>query len=235
MDKINKVKSISIWIFIVPFLAVNICLILITQFHGLFPNQEDIIHNTIPYIDGGASISRTARPYPSWLVFKPAMFLTSFLLIKYWLYNKDIIQSFIINHKHVKKIVFFGVASAVALIIHSIFLGIKFDNDLYKLFRRIIMLLFIIFEITAQAYLVVVLYSLKNKLSDFINIRFLKLKFFLVSFLIFVAIISIPIISLPGDNFLGFNLKFFKHALEWDYFLGVISFYLLTFFMWKKN
>ena len=235
MDKINKVKSISIWIFIVPFLAVNICLILITQFQGLFPNQEDIIHNTIPYIDGGASISRTARPYPSWLIFKPAMFLTSFLLIKYWLYNKDIIQSFIIDHKHLKKIVFFGVASAVALIIHSIFLGIKFDNDLYKLFRRIIMLLFIIFEITAQAYLVVVLYSLKNKLSDFINIRFLKLKFFLVSFLIFVAIISIPIISLPGDNFLGLNLKFFKHALEWDYFLGVISFYLLTFFMWKKT
>ena len=32
-----------------------------------------------------------------------------------------------------------------------------------------------------------------------------------------------------------FNLKFFKHALEWDYFIGVISFYLLTFFMWKKN
>ena len=235
MDKINKVKSISIWIFIVPFLAVNICLILITQFQGLFPNKEDIIHNTIPYIDGGASISRTARPYPSWLIFKPAMFLTSFLLIKYWLYNKDIIQFFVIDHKHVKKIVFFGVASAVALIIHSIFLGIKFDNDLYKLFRRVIMLLFIIFEITAQAYLVIVLYSIKNKLSDFIDMRFLKLKFFLVSLLIIVAIISIPIISLPGDNFLGLNLKFFKHALEWDYFLGVISFYLFTFFMWKKT
>ena len=97
------------------------------------------------------------------------------------------------------------------------------------------MLLFIIFEITAQAYLVIVLYSIKNKLSDFIDMRFLKLKFFLVSLLIIVAIISIPIISLPGDNFLGLNLKFFKHALEWDYFLGVISFYLFTFFMWKKT
>ena len=32
-----------------------------------------------------------------------------------------------------------------------------------------------------------------------------------------------------------FNLKFFKHALEWDYFIGVITFYLLTFFMWKKK
>ena len=106
MDHIRKVKSISIWIFIVPFIAVNTCLILITQFHELFPNQEDIIHNTIPYFDGGASISRTARPYPSWLVFKPAMFLTSFLLIKYWLYNKEIIQSFNKNHKYINKVVF---------------------------------------------------------------------------------------------------------------------------------
>ena len=63
----------------------------------------------------------------------------------------------------------------------------------------------------------------------------LKLKFALVTSLIVIALISIPIISLPGDYFLGFNLKFFKHALEWDYFIGVISFYLLTFFMWKKT
>ena len=234
MDEINKVKSISIWIFIVPFVAVNTCLILITQFQGLFPNQEDIIHNTIPYFDGGASISRTARPYPSWLIFKPAMFFTSYLLIKYWLYNKKIIKSFIDDHKNLKKIVFFGIASAIALTVHSIFLGIKFDNDFYKLFRRIIMLMFIVFEIVAQAYLVATLFSFKEKITKFINIKILKLKLILVSILIVVAIISIPIISLPGDNFLGLNLKFFKHALEWDYFLGVISFYLLTFLMWKK-
>ena len=235
MHQINKVKSISIWIFIVPFIAVNTCLILITQFHEIFPNQQDIIHNTFPYFDGGASISRTARPYPSWLVFKPAMFLTSFLLIKYWLYNKSIIINFDKDHKNIKKIVFFGIASAVALTIHSIFLGIKFDNDFYKLFRRVIMLSFIIFEIIAQAYLVATLYSFKDKLQNHINLIYLKLKFILVTTLIVVAVISIPIISLPGDNFLGFNLKFFKHALEWDYFIGVISFYLLTFFMWKKN
>ena len=235
MDQINKVKSISVWVFIVPFIAVNTCLILITQFHEIFPNQQDIIHNTFPYFDGGASISRTARPYPSWLVFKPAMFLTSFLLIKYWLYNKSIIINFDKDHKNIKKIVFFGIASAVALTIHSIFLGIKFDNDFYKLFRRVIMLSFIIFEIIAQAYLVATLYSFKDKLQNYINLIYLKLKFILVTALIVVAVISIPIISLPGDNFLGFNLKFFKHALEWDYFIGVISFYLLTFFMWKKN
>ena len=121
MKSIEKTKSISIWIFIVPFVAVNVCLLLVTQFHSLFPNQEDIIHNTFPYFDGGASISRTARPYPSWLVFKPAMFLTSYLLIKYWLFNRDIIIFFKSDHKNIKKIVFFGIASAIALTVHSIF------------------------------------------------------------------------------------------------------------------
>tara|TARA_B100000941_G_C28410914_1_gene503389 strand:- start:155 stop:859 length:705 start_codon:yes stop_codon:yes gene_type:complete len=234
MIEIKKVKSISVWIFIIPFVAVNTCLILVTQFHELFPNRADIIHWTFPYLDGGASISRTARPYPSWLVFKPAMFITSFLLIKYWLYNRKIIEYFNFDHKYKNKIVYFGIASAIALTVHSIFLGIKFDNDFYKLFRRLIMLSFIVFEIIAQAYLVATFYSLREKLDNYINLKILNTKIVLVSILIIVAVISIPIISLPGNNFLGFNLKFFKHALEWDYFLGVITFYLLTFFMWKK-
>ena len=90
------------------------------------------------------------------------------------------------------------------------------------------MLLFIIFEIVAQAYLVLALYKLKNKIIDKINFKFLKLKGLLVTLLIVVAILAIPIVSMPGN-------KFIKHALEWDYFVGVISFYLLTYFMWRKN
>jgi hypothetical protein len=230
MDKILKVKSISIWIFLIPFISINTCLLLILEFQWIFPNQEDIIHNTFPYFDGGASISRTVRPYPSWLIFKPAMFLTSFLLIKYWYLNRDIITHFNKNHKNIKKIIFFGVGSAVALTVHSIFLGIKFDNDLYKLFRRVIMLSFILFEVAAQAYLVAIFYSIKDEINKYINKKILKIKLLLVSLLIVVAIICIPIISWPGDKF-----KFLKHLLEWDYFLGVITFYLLTFFMWKKK
>ena len=228
MKEIMQAKSISIWIFIVPFIALNLCLILITQFHSIFPNHEDVLLNTIPYFDGGASISRTARVFPTYLIFKPAMFLTSYLLIKYWIYNKKIILNFDSNNNFVNRIMFFGIGSAILLTIHSIFLGVHFDNSFYKLFRRIVILLFIIFEIVAQAYLVYSLYKLKDKIINLININFLKLKRFLVTFLIIVAIASIPIVSMPGN-------KFFKHALEWDYFLGVISFYLLTFFMWKKK
>ena len=228
MDKIAKVKSISVWIFIVPFLALNTCLILITQFPGLFPNKENLIMNTIPYIDGGASISRTARVFPTYLIFKPAMFLTSYLLIKYWLYTKEIILFFNKNHKNIKYIMFFGIGSAILLTLHSVFLGIKFDNELYKLFRKAVILFFIIFEIVAQAYLVMTYYSFKNHLLKFINQNFLKMKLMLVLILVLVALISIPIVTMPGN-------KFLKHALEWDYFIGVISFYLLTFFMWKNK
>ena len=226
MEEINKVKTISIWIFLVPFIAINTCLILITQFHSLF-DGKDIITSTIPYIDGGASISRTARVFPTYWIFKPAMFLTSYLLIRYWLWNKNIINNFQSNTKHVKKIMFFGIGSAILLTVHSVFLGIKFDYDLYKLFRRVIMLLFIIFEIVAQAYLVLILYNLKEKINEYINFKFLIAKRILVTLLIVVAIISVPIISFDGN-------KAFKHALEWDYFLGVIFFYFLTFLMWKK-
>jgi hypothetical protein len=230
MDKIQQAKSISIWIFLIPFISINTCLILITEFQWLFPDQEDIIHNTFPYFDGGASISRTVRPYPTWLIFKPAMFLTSFLLIKYWLYNKQIIEAFSPNHKNLNKIIFFGVGSAIALTVHSIFLGIEFDNNFYKLFRRTILFTFIVFEVAAQTYLVLALYSVKDSLIKIINPNILQIKLILVLILIVVAIICIPIISWPGNKF-----KFLKHLLEWDYFLGIITFYLLTFFMWKKN
>ena len=83
-------------------------------------------------------------------------------------------------------------------------------------------------DYTAQFYLVITIYSLKEKIFEFLNEKILKTKLVLVSILIIVAIISIPLISMPGNTHL-------KHALEWDYFLGVITFYLLTFFMWKKS
>ena len=234
MEQINRVKSISIWVFIVPFVAVNACLIITTQLHFLIESQYRIFM-PFPYLDGGVSISRTARYFPTYLIFKPAMFLTAYLLILYWINNRKIINFFDNKNKYKNKVVYFGVASAVALILHTTFLGIKFDNDLYKLFRRIIMFVFIIFEIVAQTYLVIILYSIKEKVFKHINKNVLRLKLFLVSTLIIVAIISIPIISLPGDDFYGINLKYLKHALEWDYFIGVIAFYLLTFLMWKKS
>ena len=227
MTSIDKIRSISVWIFIIPFLAVNTCLIIVTNFHEILEPGVPI-NPTFPYFDGEVSISRTVRDYPLYLIFKPAMFITSFLLIRYWLNTKNIINHFDENHIHTKKIIFFGISSAILLIIHSIFLGIKIDNDLYKLFRRVVMLSFIIFELIAQAYFINFLYKSKNKILPFINEFFLKIKKILIITLISISIIVLPF--LPFDNF-----KFLKHAIEWNVFLGVILFYLLTFLMWKKT
>tara|TARA_Y100000591_G_scaffold329686_1_gene358796 strand:- start:2742 stop:3116 length:375 start_codon:yes stop_codon:yes gene_type:complete len=122
----------------------------------------------------------------------------------------------------------FGILSAIFLIFHAIFLGIKFDNNFYKLFRKLILLFFIIFEILAQSFLVYNLYKKFESLKELINKKILRFKILLVSTLIIVTIISAPIVAQEG------NIKF-KHALEWDYFLGVIFFYFLTFLMWKKR
>ena len=81
MNDIAKVKSLSIWVFIIPFVAVNICLLITTKLHFLIDHPYRLF-NTFPYLDGGTSISRTARYFPTYLIFKPAMFFTSYLLIK---------------------------------------------------------------------------------------------------------------------------------------------------------
>ena len=116
----------------------------------------------------------------------------------------------------------FGVGSAIFLIAHSIFLGIKFDYDLYKFFRRFIILAFIIFEIIAQTLLVITLFKIKNKIAEIINKKILILKIILVLLLFIVALVSLPILTTSGHTS-------FKHALEWNYFMGVVSFYLLSF------
>jgi hypothetical protein len=226
MTPIEKIRSVSIWIFIIPFLSVNICLLIITQFHQILEPGVPIFP-TFPYIDGGVSISRTVRNYPLYLIFKPAMFITSFLLIIYWYNNKKLIENINPNYINKNKIIFFGITSAVLLTIHSIFLGIKIEYDLYKLFRRVVMLSFIIFELIAQFYLIKFLYDHKNEIQNLINEKFLFIKKILIRLLISISIITIPF--LPFNNF-----KFLKHALEWNVFLGVIIFYLLTRLMWKR-
>ena len=122
----------------------------------------------------------------------------------------------------------FGVGSALFLIIHSIFLGIKFDYDLYKFFRRFVILAFIIFEIIAQALLVVSIFKIKEKIREFINKKVLILKIILVSILAITALAAAPFLVSSGYTH-------FKHALEWNYFIGVVLFYLLSFLFWKKG
>ena len=233
MELRTQIKKLSLWIFIIPFVAVNLCLFISVNyqiFDNTFLSVDQIGRSgpTFPYFDGGVSISRTARTYPTYLIFKPSMIFASILLIIYWVKTNKIINFY--ENSENKKNLFktFGILSAVFLIIHSIFLGIKFDYDLYKFSRRFVLLSFIIFEIIAQSLLVYRLFKLKAQILNHINNYVLILKIILVTILVIVAIGSIPIVVTSGN-------VHFKHALEWNYFMGVILFYMLTFLFWKKK
>ena len=238
MEDINRIRKISIWIFFLPAVALNLCLFISVNAeylnHTVFA-VEDIgrIGFTIPYIDGNVSISRTARTYPTYLLFKPGMVITALLLIQYWIANNKLFKE--LNNELKNKFFFiFGVGSAIFLVLHSIFLGVSFDLDSFallekidKFLRRFVLLGFILFEIIAQSLLVINIIKIKEKISSFINKKVLILKIILVSILVIVAILSAPILN--SDNY-----THFKHALEWNYFLGVVTFYLLTFLFWKR-
>ena len=233
MKEIGQIKKVSIWIFIIPVVVINFCLFISVNGHLLQSTifQVDAIGRssfTIPYIDGGVSISRIVRNYPAYLLFKPGMLITAVLLIQYWIANNRLFKKINNNTKKNNLFLIFGVGSALFLIAHSIFLGINFEANVYKFLRRFVLLGFIIFEIIAQAILIINIIKNKNKITKFINNKILILKMILVSVLIIVAILSAPILNSEEHDR-------FKHALEWNYFVGVVSFYFLTFLFWKKS
>jgi len=233
MDRINRIRIISIWLFIITLVSLNLCLFISVNphlFEGTIFTVDQIGRSgfTIPYIDGGVSISRTARTYPAYLIFKPGMIITAILLIQYWIANNKLIQTINNDFSKNKYFLFFGVGSALFLVVHSLLLGVNFEIDLYKFFRRFVLLAFIIFEITAQALLIKNILKVKSKIADIINKKILILKIIIVSILIIVGLASLPILTSSGH-------VHFKHALEWNYFIGVILFYLLTFLFWKKR
>ena len=233
MKEITQIRSLSLWIFLVPLIAINTCLLIsvnFTLFENTFFSVDQIGRSgfTIPYLDGSLSISRASRTFPQYLIFKPGMAITAILLCFYWYKNNLLINYFKDTKSKKNTFMIFGILSAFFLLIHSVLLGLETDVKIFKFLRRVILLNFIIFEIIAQSLLVLNFYRLKIKLKDYFNLNILKLKILLVSLLFFVAIISVPLLIVSGN-------VHFKHGLEWNYFIGVILFYLLTNFFWKKK
>ena len=232
MKEITQIRKLSLWVFFIPLLAINLCLFISINY-DLLENtifrvdQIGRTNFTIPYIDGSLSISRASRTYPAFLIFKPGMIITSILLYFYWKKNNVLVNKFnnISNKNYNFKI--FGILSAIFLAIHALLLGVDIDIKIFKLLRRVILLSFIIFEIVAQGLLVYNFYKLKKKIRHLFNLNILKLKILLVFLLSFVAIVSLPMLVTSGNVHL-------KHALEWNYFIGVIIFYFLTRLFWRK-
>ncbi|MDA9178001.1 hypothetical protein N9O17_02565 [Candidatus Pelagibacter sp.] len=181
-----------------------------------------------PFFYGETSISNIAKRYPLNFIFKPFLFIASLLMIIYWIYTKKVILSFNKSEK-IQTYYILGILSGICLFLHVYLLGMEIDNEILKKLKRYIIAFFILFELLAQFFLIKKLFSMKDFINDFINYFVLKLKwFFVISFLIttILTIIIIITFKLPKEV---------DYIIEWNYFMILSFYYLLTFYLWKKN
>jgi len=248
MKQVSKSRTLGLAIFILPLLAVNSILILSQSFEfkldpvpGNYYNdikiytagdglrdKQDIprLGFAIPYIDGTTSISRLGRVFPNWLIFKPLMIFTGILLCYFWRNQKKIFEYLDVNQKLVKKFYYFGLISGITLIIHIIFLGIKYDNDLYKFLVRLNLAFCLLFAISAKFYFVMCVKKVSETYLELKNI-FFKIQYVLAYILLIILFISLFLLLFE-------NSKTFILIVEWNYFFAIFLFYLLYSLSWRK-
>ena len=181
-----------------------------------------------PFIYGEASISNIVKRYPVDLFFKPLLYVSSILMILYWIHYNIIFRNIIENQK-ISKFTIFGVASSLFLFFHVFFLGTTIENDIFTKIRKIILLLFILCEILAQFFLVKRLYLSFEKIDSYVYKYVIKLKMILVSITVLTTFVVLVILS-----FYDLDPKV-DYILEWNYFLFLLVFYFLSAIMWRKK
>ena len=199
---------------------------------GLKDNAAGFSKVNNPYFYGEVSISRTARYFPATLIFKTFIILSSIFLLFYWKNNLHLFN----NLKNKNKLnqfsrTFFytGVLSAFFLFLHAIFLGSDFGAEWFVKVRRLILTLFVVFEITSQIFLTRSIFKFKKELKNYINIPVLIMKVIFVILIFFLTIYTFATLSIkdPGPSF--------KNILEWNYFSFLLLYYFLSRFLWKLS
>lgn len=181
-----------------------------------------------PFFYGETSISNIAKRFPVNLIFKPFLFISSLLMIIYWFYTNKIIIKFN-KSKKIEIYYVLGVLSGIFLFLHVFFLGSEIENEIFKKLRRYIIAFFILFELMAQFFLIKRLLSTKKLINSFINNFILKIKWFFVLFFLNITIIILCLLSIYEVP------KQVDYIIEWNYFVILSFYYLLTFYLWKKN
>lgn len=180
-----------------------------------------------PFIYGEVSISNLVKRPPINYFFKTLLYISIVLMIVYWINFNNVFKE-IFNQK---KNIFFvlGILSAIFLFLHILFLGSTIENELFKKTRRLIIVLFILFELLAQILLAKQLFHKRNLLIKYCHKFIILVKIFFVSTIVlasFVVILILAFTNLPS------NIDYF---LEWNYFLILLIFYFLSSIMWKSK
>ena len=212
------------------------------KFYKLFPiigklyikikNKADfgVSKKINPYLYGETSISNLVKRYPFNIIFKPLMMITAFLMIFYWSNYYGLLNKlFPDNKKKNNYFLFFGLMSALLIFFHVLFLGSENQDVFFKLFRRSIIVLFILFEILAEFYLAKTLYNHKTILIKYMYKNIILAKMFFVLTLVFVTVVILLLLIFKNLS------SSFDHLIEWHFFNLIPVFYLLSAVAWKTK
>ena len=183
--------------------------------------------NVNPFLYGEVSISNLVKRHPINYFFKSFLYIGIILMIMYW-YNNNKIFKILLNKKN-NLFYFFGLGSTVCLFFHVYFLGTTSNNEFLKDFRKIVIVLFILFEIIAQTFLAMKIYKHKDIFTKYCNKLIVLSKVFFVSFIFIFTVCVMTILfiyNIPSNV---------VYILEWNYFIVLLLFYLLSCLMWKRN
>jgi len=183
-----------------------------------------------PYLYGEVSISRTARYFPATYIFKPFVILASITLLFYWINNLFLfnrLKKIGVLSSFSKTFLYFGSFSCAFLILHALFLGLDIESEIFAKIRRLIIILFIVFEICGQFFLTKSIYNNKQKLEKYINPVVLYIKVTFIGLVFFGTLISAYFL-IWGD--VPTNVK---NILEWNYFSLLLVYYFLSRLIWR--
>ena len=149
-------------------------------------------------------------------------------MLIYWIYFNKILSN-LLDLKKKNYFYIFGILAATFLFLHVLFLGWTFESNFLTKLRRIYIVFFIFFEVLAQAFLIKEIFSKKDKMNIFLNMSIVYMK---LIFVITVCFSTITILLILIFKDLSSEIDY---ILEWNYFLLLLLFYLLSSLMWKKN
>ena len=247
MSFVQKSRILGLTIFVFSLISINVILILSQSFDfksnptpgnyyknfkvynagDALRDKQDISSYgyAIPYIDGTTSISRLGRVTPNNYIFKPLMIISGILMCMFWYYQRKILDK-LIPEKNNNKIFYLGVITGICLIIHISLLGVKIDNNIYKIFVRLVLALSVICGVLTKLHYVKTIKILKEKNIFFKNVLF-SFQYYLVYIVIFLIFACIPLLLIE-------NAKQLVLIIEWNTFVIIFLFYFIYYFSWNN-
>jgi hypothetical protein len=206
---------------LLPFLTAHLCYALATA--------QQLVPLCLPYLQGCTSISAAGRYGWSYFLFKAGVIPAAVLLAIFWWLCRGWLRLLGESADSVaaRTMAWIGSVAAAFLVLYAVFLGSQ--GETYNLLRRYGVSIYFSFSYLAQLILLARLRRLKGLGLARIPAWIINAKTTLAVILLVLGIASIPVSNLFADK------DGIENAIEWNFSLLLVLYYLLTWRAWRAT